>query len=965
MGATLMNLGVQRPVAVHEGGPRMSFAGRPEELRVLKGLFVRCTQADGSVAVVSGGVAIGKSALLLSIADWAAGLGAIVLVATCSRMETGLPLAVVNQLFQSARLSPERKKRVAQLLSEGARAETLADSDSDSDSDPGVANRLLALVTRELHTVLVEIAERRPLLVGIDDVHHADPLSRRFLLYLAGRLRSSRVLMVINDREGMQRADPSFHAELLSHPHCRRIRLRPLSPRGVTNVLAEQLDSTAAGRLAPGYHAASGGNPLLVRALLEDHHNSPTVAPENDTELVVEDAFGEAVVNCLHRGGANTVKVARGLAVLGDVGSSSRLGRLLGLPVASVTQVMHALSIAGLLRSGTFPHQAARAAVLNSIDAADRADLHYRAARMLFEEGAAAMEIVEHVIAARQTAEAWMLSVLRTAAEQALADDRVGLAVQCLELACDSCRDELKLAEIRALLALVESRVDPTKAFRHLPELTAALRAGHLRGRHAIVPIRFLLLQGRLDEARCLLRELGKGATDAADSFELSTIREWLACSYPQLLETDGSALAEPVTDGILPATASQEIRAASALAAILTHGGSDDTIGGAEQVLESFRLDDVAFEPVEQALLALVYAGQVDRSASWCDLLLQETADRRIPGLRAVLAAVRAEIAIRQGDLSGAEYHAHVALAQMPSQSWGGAVGLPLASLLLARTEMGKFDEAADQLSRPVPAVVFETRFGLHYLHARGHYYLATRRPRAAFGDFLACGELMSAWRLDLPALVPWRSDAAQAYLQIGNGGRARDLIEEQLGRPDAECPRIRGLSLRVLAATREPRQRPAILTEAVELLQVSGDQLELARTLTDLSHVYQELGDDNRARMTVHRATHLARGCGAEPMLHRALRFDRAVVCEQPASDVAPSAVSGSGMLSDAERRVAALAAVGNTNREIAGKLFITVSTVEQHLTSTYRKLNVSRRIDLPTALRSLTVGGMSLAG
>lgn len=57
--------------------------------------------------------------------------------------------------------------------------------------------------------------------------------------------------------------------------------------------------------------------------------------------------------------------------------------------------------------------------------------------------------------------------------------------------------------------------------------------------------------------------------------------------------------------------------------------------------------------------------------------------------------------------------------------------------------------------------------------------------------------------------------------------------------------------------------------------------------------------------------------------------------------------------GMLSDAEMRVAALAARGHSNRQIAGKLFVTVSTVEQHLTRVYRKLGIKRRSDLALAL------------
>jgi DNA-binding CsgD family transcriptional regulator len=61
-----------------------------------------------------------------------------------------------------------------------------------------------------------------------------------------------------------------------------------------------------------------------------------------------------------------------------------------------------------------------------------------------------------------------------------------------------------------------------------------------------------------------------------------------------------------------------------------------------------------------------------------------------------------------------------------------------------------------------------------------------------------------------------------------------------------------------------------------------------------------------------------------------------------------------AGGARLTDAEERVAALAAAGNTNRQIAENLFITVSTVEQHLTKIYRKLNVRSRSALSTGLR-----------
>jgi DNA-binding NarL/FixJ family response regulator len=67
----------------------------------------------------------------------------------------------------------------------------------------------------------------------------------------------------------------------------------------------------------------------------------------------------------------------------------------------------------------------------------------------------------------------------------------------------------------------------------------------------------------------------------------------------------------------------------------------------------------------------------------------------------------------------------------------------------------------------------------------------------------------------------------------------------------------------------------------------------------------------------------------------------------------------------LSEAERRVAELAAAGHTNRQIADHLFVTVSTVEQHLTKTYRKLRVSRRTQLRAALSRAPLDAVRAGG
>ncbi|MBV8989148.1 MAG: helix-turn-helix transcriptional regulator [Solirubrobacterales bacterium] len=61
----------------------------------------------------------------------------------------------------------------------------------------------------------------------------------------------------------------------------------------------------------------------------------------------------------------------------------------------------------------------------------------------------------------------------------------------------------------------------------------------------------------------------------------------------------------------------------------------------------------------------------------------------------------------------------------------------------------------------------------------------------------------------------------------------------------------------------------------------------------------------------------------------------------------------MTGRDALTAGELRVARLAAEGLTNREIAQALFITTKTAKAHLSRAYRKLDITRRGQLATAL------------
>ncbi|ETK35445.1 LuxR family transcriptional regulator [Microbispora corallina] len=918
----------------------MALVEREEVLASLEDLLADAVTGRGKIAIVSGAVASGKTALLNTLVEDALEHGALALTASCSQSETGLALAVLSQILHNAPLTPDEEERTRNLLHEGARCAMSADPLADH------VDQVDAHIVHALCMVLLELAERHPLMIVVDDVQHADRASLLCLAYLARRLRFAHILAIFSQSEETWNAPTLFQTELLRQPHCRRFQLSPLSREGVEIMTSDVVGDGLARRLASDWHAASGGNPLLVNALLEDHTAAARPDQEPD-EIAVGDGYRQAVLSCLRRAHPRLSRVARGLAVLGE---PDFLDRLLDLEAGFVVQALHSLQVAGLVGTDLrFRHEEARAAVLADLDVPDRVDLHRRAAEIAYGQGAAASVVAEHLLTASHNGGPWAVSVLEEAARQALSEGRVEPAVDYLRLADRACTDDQRRATIKTTLVRAEWRLNPSAPAAHLDALTDAMHKGHLRGSDAVVLAKALLWHGRFDDARDVLDHIGRigSIMDAETVAEIRAARPWLRCSYTPFLAhiprvTDVSIQSPPSSAVI------GRLEAATALAGVLTKGPRPETLADVERILRSSRLDDMSMDAVECALLALIYAERPDKAAPWCDLFIEEAGTRRAPSRQARLAALRAEISLRQGDLEGAESLAQMALRLIPASSWGVAVGGPLSVLLSAVVAMGRLDEAVQVVGHPVPESMLQTRYGLHYLNARGRYHLATGDHVMALRDFQTCGELMGSWSLDSPGLVSWRTGAAEALVALGRPERARPLLEEHLAKATPGPSRSRGIGTRLMAAASEPRQRPPLLRRAADMLQASGDQYELARALVDLADAYQAVGELRRARTVARQAQRIAEECEAVPLV-RALSPDEQAEPAQPARTTAEAGAA----LSEAERRVAALAAVGYTNREIADKLYITVSTVEQHLTRIYRKLNVTRRSDLPAGL------------
>jgi DNA-binding NarL/FixJ family response regulator len=123
---------------------------------------------------------------------------------------------------------------------------------------------------------------------------------------------------------------------------------------------------------------------------------------------------------------------------------------------------------------------------------------------------------------------------------------------------------------------------------------------------------------------------------------------------------------------------------------------------------------------------------------------------------------------------------------------------------------------------------------------------------------------------------------------------------------------------------------------------------RLEYLRALTDYGAALRRSGRRADARAPLHEALELARRGGALAIAARA-HDELAATGEK----LRPLIAAGVESLTPSERRVAELAAEGLSNRDIAQSLFLTVKTVEGHLSNAYRKLDIGSRKELGAAL------------
>ncbi|MBH1938898.1 AAA family ATPase [Streptomyces sp. AV19] len=930
------------------------FVEREEHLTGLRSAVAGHRPGTAGAVLVEGGVGCGKSTFLSAAVRHLTASGSLVLRAGSAGPGSSSP-DLLGQLLRNRSFPDDLRTGLEQTLDGNLPLVPVAGHSATAACERPDKNGRLAQA-RNLCAVFQAIARTSHLVIAVDDLHGVDDATRQYLLHTVRDSPSGSVLLICTTNPCVRKDAPLLDADFLSLPRFHRIVLNPLTRNGIAEYLATSLGQPVGDDLVDHYHAVTGGNPLLLRSLLEEARESvgcrtgtePGRCTEGPVQPVVGGPFYRAALACLARIGAVSRESAAALAVLGGAGSPGRLAHVVQQNTAAAAWDLRLLGLTGLTDdAGRLRHPVLAAAALDTLPHDHRTALHRRTAKLLYDEGAPALDIAGHLLAVGHGEDRWAVSVLCDAAEEILAGDDAKQATACLELAERMSGNARQRAVIGIRLAQIAWRINHAAASQRLAELVTDMEEGRLSAPHTALLARLLIARGRLGEAGTALARLpGRGGTAGpapGDPCDFSAL--WASAEYPVPLARAARFVPQE-PGGAVQAAAGEvpELKAAAAVWAWPGDGTSDSAAEAAAHALRHSPITDTTLVLLTNAVRTLARAGRCDTAVFWCNRLLGEARRRDAQGWHTELTAVQAEISLMLGILRDAGQQAEAALTAVPQGTESVFVGSPLATLIMVHTAMGRYDDALEKVNHPVSEGLFHSVYGLGFMRARGHFHLATNRLLAAVSDFTNAGRIAECWGLDRAEILPWRNDAAQAFLRLGDGAKARQLVREQMAQSRGSSAQVRGAMLRICARTVGGADRIRLLDEAADALRASGDRLELARALADLGRTHQAEGDTVRAGTLIRRAWRLAEECGAKAL------------CDQIIPGGGDGEYTGKprGRLSESEMRVAVLAAHGNTNKEIAAKLYVTVSTVEQHLTKVFRKLDITRRQQLRARLQ-----------
>ncbi len=879
------------------------------------------------LALVEGAAGIGKSSL---VTHFAAGHDDLTVhIASGARWEAGRPWSVLEQ-----------------LLGESVSADEPVDA---------------------AHIFLDRLAGTAAL-VAVDDAHYADIESLQALSSSIRRAQGRPLLMVWIVPDVLPDDVDQATVELLAGSHrMDTVRLGPLTPTDITQLALGRTGVGLSAWTARRLQEHTLGNPRSALQLLDEIPRAewyrwqarfPATKQHAarvgrilsrcspDTRALVEAVA--ALTTAAVRDSAETLPLVAELAELGDPTAPLDEAHRLGLLTVREQRGVVSLS---------FPDPMTGAAVADLIGPARWHSLHARAASLVDDEGAALF----HLVSATPTGNEELAARLDSYARRCAADGAWSQAAEALITASRITldRDARSLRMIRGVDALTGA-ADLPQAQAFVPEIES-VPSGPVRN----AVLGYLALQkGRAAEAHRLLTEAWSMIDDPGTEPELAaTVSQRLVLHSLARLRGDDLVLWADRASGSLPDTAPPvvESQAIRGLGLAMT-GRIDEAMESYAALSDNIRLGaqgqrirmaegwlaltcdrpDLARAELEAAEPTAYRGGSLRISlwaqawlartqfalGAWSDALL--TVDRaaaqlettQLDLLRPLVHWTGAQVHALRGNWDAAREHAHRARAGNNDYS----LMLVPACLCLAQCA----DVASDYTSV------------LRYLQP-----IVTMRDRGA---------------IDEPGHWPWPDLYGNALVLTGRVDDADEFLRPHEELAAARGHRSAGARLgcvrgRIHGARGDLDAAGDAFEKALDDIDTLPLPYDRARINFAYGQTLRRAGRRRDADAVIRTARELYSSLGATSYVERCDRELKAGGLRAGDDDTGNDRTAST--LTPQERAVATLVAAGHTNKEVAGELFLSVKTVQYHLTRVYSKFGIRSRSELAAKFRQQNRG------
>ena len=945
--------------------------GRVDELGVIGGLLDRSAVGEAQTVVVAGDPGIGKTALVArACAD--RGGSTTVLFGGC------LPLTSMSIPFLPIRSALRDMADAGQ---------------QELPEDTTEAGEFVLRFDAWLDRRCAE----RPVVLVIDDLQWADRSTLDAIMYVIAGPSSRRLAVVATLRSGevglghpLQR----WLADVRRMPRTTEYTLGPIDRNGTAAQLAMLLGSSPHQSLVDDVHAHARGNPYFTRLMVAGLSAEARAAHDS-----LPNTLRSAVLQSWFRLSSATRRLATVLAVGGRPLTADELAEVVGEDPGRVRiRLQDAVESGAVVVGGDgafWFHHPLNAEVLEAelaeedrralhgrfADAVERRDLERRSAGQAQTDSAAAVAvaIADHRAAANQTRRAYEWTLL--AADLVGSDDGRAEQLRLLRRAVEL-RGELPHAEesvdtllrrLRAVAAEVGASADELDAVesvlarvdRDAQPLVAAellVRRMHLRDMtgQAFIDVDTMREAVRLAEADTTSPEYALALS------ELAHAEVW--AGHHDAAEHASAAMAA--------ARGTDDLRAlAHALAAgSMTAGVAEDAPAAQALAREAVQAAAAARDwwAYVHAMMWEADASRTWGSAAYSTLIRDrrvEMVERGGPHAYAAwMSAVEAQNWLIVGDWRECDARLRVALGSDP-----GPLGDVMARLVAARaaTLTGRQAEAESHLLRVEELFTDgSTYIGLEFDAVHAEVRFGARDPEGAFRAAMNGAQKSGTPPTRCEWLIPLAARAlADRAQNARDEGRTEGDVLETLDELVARFPHairdigsttgVRGRLLDAFDAQYAAEQARArgqagegsAWIRAVEAFAHAALPWEEAYSNWRAAEVLLGRGHDRQAGAEMlRRGLTLASRLGAQPvereLLDLARRARVAVDEPSPEASAAPTALHG---LTEREREVLALIAVGRTYAEIARTLMISDKTVSTHVSHLLAKTGTASRVEL----------------